>query len=90
MLSADLRKAYSEGDALARPAVLDGYEDWIEVGVYGADGRTLSLATHRIADPRQDLTIVVDAPPDKVVLDPFCALLDADVSDNEVNVTAGR
>jgi ABC-2 type transport system permease protein len=86
-LSADLRKTYSDRDELAVPAPLDGYADWIDVGVYGEDGRVLSLATHRIADPRRDLSIVVDAPPSRVVLDPLCTLLDSDSSDNEVTVS---
>jgi hypothetical protein len=85
-LSADLRKTYSERDELAQPAALNGYQDWIDVGVYGASGRVLSLATHRIADPGQDLSIVVDGQPSRVVLDPLCTLLDADLSDNEAKV----
>jgi hypothetical protein len=85
-LSADLRKSYSKGDELPQPAPLDGYQDWIDVGVYGADGRLISLTTQRITDPRRDLAIVVDAPPARVVLDPLCTLLDADTSDNEVPV----
>jgi len=87
-LSADLRKTYSERDELAQPAPLAGYKDWIDIGVYGEDGRLLSLATHRIADPRRDLSIVVDAPPSRVVLDPLCTLLDSDLSDNEVKIAA--
>jgi len=86
-LSADLRKTYSDGDAIAQPAPLDGYRDWIDVGVYGENGRLLSLATHRIADPRHPISIDVDGPPSRVVLDPLCTLLDADPSDNEVSTT---
>jgi len=81
-LSADLHKLYDE-----QPAPLAGYADWIDVGVYGNNGRVLSLATHRITDPRQDLVIIVDEPPARVVIDPLCVLLDSDVSDNEIAIT---
>ncbi len=87
-LAADLRKSYSDRDELAKPAPLDGYADWIDIGVYAADGKLLSLSTQPITDPNRDLSIVVDAPPARVVLDPLCALLDADVSDNEGYIDA--
>jgi ABC-type transport system involved in multi-copper enzyme maturation permease subunit len=87
-LSADLRKSYNDANELAQPAPLDGYQDWIDVGVYGADGKLLSLATQRITDPAHAISIVVDQPPARVLLDPLCTLLDTDVSDNERYIDA--
>jgi len=87
-LTADLRKAYSEGDEREAPAPLDGYSDWIDVGVYGEKGEVLSLTTQRITDPRRALELTVNERPCKVVLDPLCTLLDADASDNEVILDA--
>jgi hypothetical protein len=81
-IAADLRKTYGDGEA-----PLAGYRDWIDVGVYGDDGKLLALATQRIADPRRDLSIVVGARPARIVIDPLCTLLDPDASDNELGVS---
>lgn len=86
-VSADLQKTHAAGDALPQPAPLGGYRDWIDVGVYGDDGRLLSFTTQPVTDPRRELVITVAAPPARVVLDPLCTLLDADPSDNEVAIS---
>lgn len=72
------------------PRSLPGYVDYLDVGVYGADGKMLSLTTHRITNPTSELVMMVDGEPGTVVLDPLYTLLDPDLSDNRVPVSPER
>ena len=89
-LSGDLRKSYGDAEGADTPAPLAGYVDYLDVGVYGEDGKMLSLTTHRITDPTRELVMIVDGQPRTVVLDPLFTLLDPDLSDNSVAVGPER
>jgi ABC-2 type transport system permease protein len=89
-LSGDLRKSYGDAQGADTPAPLTGYVDYLDVGVYGEDGKMLSLTTHRITDPTRELLMIVDGEPRTVVLDPLFTLLDPDLADNRVAVSPER
>jgi len=83
---ADLRKSYSNAKGDDVPVPLNGYVDYVDVGVYGKDGKMLSVSTNRISDPRRELSVIVDQEPKTVVLDPLGTLLDPDISDNTLEL----
>ena len=62
-------------------------DDWIDVGVFGADegtdlGKTLHLQKVRITRPAQTLEIVVNEKPGRAGIDPFHKLIDRQIKDN--------
>jgi hypothetical protein len=89
-LSGDFRKSYGNAKGEDTPAPLDRYVDYIDVGIYGAGGKLLSLTTHRIPDPRRELVVIVEGEPAMAVLDPLQALLDPDPADNRVATNRER
>jgi ABC-2 type transport system permease protein len=56
--------------------------DWIDVGVMGADGKYLYLQKHHIEREKTELTIVVDKSPAQAGVDPLDKLIDRNPDDN--------
>lgn len=58
--------------------------DYVEVGIFGENGKELYLQKHKITDIHNKISITVDEKPIEAGVDPHLLLMDADVKDNRV------
>jgi ABC-2 type transport system permease protein len=61
-------------------------DDWIEIGVYGAETKELHLAMTRVGTRVASLEIEVAERPERVSVDPYGILIDTDPSNNTLAV----
>jgi hypothetical protein len=59
-----------------------GLDEAIDVGVYGGDGTALHLERHALREGSNEISVVVDAPPARVVVDPYVTRIDRNRFDN--------
>jgi len=59
--------------------------DYVEVGIFGKDGKELYLRKHKITDIHNKLSITIDEKPMEAGVDPHLLLIDADVKDNRMD-----
>jgi hypothetical protein len=64
-------------------------DDWVDVGVLGADDALLYLRKHRIRSGETTLTVEVQGKPLRAGIDPVTKLIDRRPDDNTVAVTPG-
>jgi aminopeptidase N len=62
--------------------------DYVDVGVYGADGKPLYLRKHRIRSGPQSITVTVPAKPVRAGIDPRHVLLEKERGDNVRDVSS--
>ncbi len=62
--------------------------DWIEIAVFGADEKPLYFARQHLTEKEQSFTVVVDALPVTVGIDPYYKLIDRNGNDNRMKVVA--
>lgn len=60
--------------------------DYLEIGVFGADGEELYLTKHKFNLIHNQLSIVVDGKPAEVGVDPYHKLIDRESEDNRLLV----
>lgn len=56
--------------------------DFIEIGMYGAEGDTLHLQKHKVVERMNQLSVIVDELPEEVGIDPYFRLMDRDIKDD--------
>jgi hypothetical protein len=83
-LTLESKKFRADGRGAEHPIPVN---DWIDVGVIGADGKYLYLQKHKIEQEKTELTIVVDKPPAQAGIDPVDKLIDRNPEDNVTAVT---
>jgi len=57
-------------------------QDYVEIGAFDKDGKELYLKKHKVAKINNQLSITLNQPPDKVVIDPYFKLLERNIEDN--------
>jgi hypothetical protein len=65
-------------------------DDFVEVGVFAADGGELYRQWHRVRSGEQTITVTVPREPAQAGIDPRRLLIDADGGDNTTEVGLGR
>jgi len=60
--------------------------DWVDIGVRGAEDSSLYLAKHRVAGGRSTITVEVAGKPLRAGIDPVNKLIDRRPDDNTVPV----
>jgi ABC-2 type transport system permease protein len=81
-------KHYADGNGVESPARLD---DLIDVGVFSGkkgEENPLAVRKERITGGQQTFTFVVDQQPTRAGIDPYNKLIDRDLDDNTMDVTA--
>jgi len=58
--------------------------DYIEIGIFGADGKELYLEKHKITDIHNEMTFVVGEKPVEVGVDPHILMIDVVMEDNRM------
>lgn len=58
--------------------------DYIEIGIFGVDGKELYLQKHKITDIHNEMTIVVGEKPVEVGVDPHILMIDVVMEDNRM------
>ena len=86
-LEVEARKLRSDGRGVEAEVPLD---DWIDVGVFGAEERTLYLGKHHLTEAVTSIEVVVDAEPRRAGIDPHNKLVDRDSEDNVISVHERR
>jgi hypothetical protein len=76
----------SDGAGVETEVPLD---DWVDVGVFGADESVLYLEKRHITDPVTTIEIAVDDVPERAGIDPYNKLVDRDSNDNVMAVREG-
>lgn len=90
VLTVEGKKLYANGDGVESPAPIN---DLIDVGVFnGAQGaeKPLSVRKERITGGPQTFEFIVDREPTRAGIDPFNKLIDRDLDDNSMDVTAAK
>jgi len=77
-------KVWSDGEGKETDKPMN---DIVEFGVLGADDKPLLLEKQRIGSGEGDITMVVDAKPEKAGIDPMNKLIDREPDDNLTSVT---
>ena len=85
-LSVDVRKYCADGKGNEVPAEL---HDYIEIGIFGKDGKQLYLRKHKIMQSPMDFDIVVDELPQEAGIDPHMIFIDRNCEDNIKLIKAG-
>ena len=85
-LRSRIRKLRADGRGVETEAPVD---DWIDVGVFGADGTALYFQKHHATEPEWSLSVVVASPPVRAGIDPYNKLIDR-VPDDNVRAVARR
>ena len=62
-------------------------DDWVDIGVLGADDKPLYLKKHRIRTGEATLTLEVGEKPLRAGIDPVVKLIDRRPDDNTIAVT---
>ena len=83
----DVNAKKLRADAVGRESEVP-MDDWVEIGVFGADGgdSPLYLERHRIRSGEQTIRLTVPAEPASAGIDPRRTLIDRDPANNVVNV----
>ncbi|HEX2121409.1 MAG TPA: ABC transporter permease [Thermoanaerobaculia bacterium] len=82
-LGIEALKLKGDGTGMERPVPMN---DPVEIAVYGADGKSIYRASHRIRSGAQTIELVVPRAPVRAAIDPDHELLDRTPEDNEVAV----
>lgn len=85
-LEVEGRKLRADGAGVEHEIPLD---DWVDVGVFGADDAVLYLEKRRLAAASETFEIEVDSRPERAGIDPYHKLVDRDSDDNVTRVAAG-
>jgi ABC-type transport system involved in multi-copper enzyme maturation permease subunit len=85
-LDVEAHKVRSDGAGVETEIPLD---DWVDVGVFGADDSVLYLEKRHITGPVTTIEIAVEAVPDRAGIDPYNKLVDRDSDDNVMAVRKG-
>ncbi|MEM7585324.1 MAG: ABC transporter permease subunit [Acidobacteriota bacterium] len=86
-LVASAKKLRADGEGRETEVPID---DWIDIGVFGADDEVLHLEKHRITDSDVRLELVVEGEPVRVGIDPYNKLIDRNSDDNLARVSAAE
>jgi len=57
-------------------------QDYVEIGAFDKDGKELYLKKHKVTKINNRLSITLNQPPDKVMIDPYFKLLERNIEDN--------
>ena len=60
--------------------------DYIEIGVFGERGDTLHLQKHKVVNPQNQLSILVNEVPERVGIDPYFRLMDRDIQNDWLEI----
>jgi hypothetical protein len=82
-LEIEVRKLRSDGYGVESELPVD---DWIDIGVLGADERVLYLEKHHLTAASASIELVVDSVPSRAGIDPYHKLIDRSTSDNLTRV----
>jgi len=82
-LKVSAKKLRADGNGAQREVPMD---DWVDIGVLGADDAPLYLAKRRIAGGETTLTLEVSGKPVRAGIDPIVKLIDRRPDDNTVAV----
>ena len=82
-LKVSARKLYADGNGAQKEAPMD---EWVDIGVTGADDEPLYLQKHRVKTGESTYTLVVAKKPVKAGIDPVVKLVDRRPEDNTVAV----
>lgn len=83
-LTVEAKKLRADDNGVQKEVPMD---DWIDIGVLGADDAPLYLKKHRIRSGETTLAIEVSAKPVRAGIDPVVKLVDRRPDDNTVAVT---
>ncbi|HZY81353.1 MAG TPA: M1 family aminopeptidase [Cyclobacteriaceae bacterium] len=72
-------------DSTGREVVVP-INDWIDVGVYGEDGKIVYLKKHKFSRQKNTLTIITRSRPTRVGIDPLYKLIDHHWNDNVIPI----
>lgn len=78
-LDIDVKKFNADGKGNETSVALN---DFMDIGVFGKNGKELYLSKHRIVQPQMQFNIVVDEIPEMAGVDPFVILIDRNGEDN--------
>lgn len=59
-------------------------QDYLDIGIFGKDGKELYLRKHKITQQENRVTLIVDEKPLEVGIDPYVKMIDRDGKDNRV------
>jgi len=82
-LTVEAKKIRADGRGEEHPIPID---DWIDIGVQGADGKYLYLQKQKIGQDKTEFTLTVDQLPAKAGIDPLNKLIDRNPDDNVIAV----
>jgi ABC-type transport system involved in multi-copper enzyme maturation permease subunit len=85
-IDVEAHKMRSDGSGVETEIPLD---DWVDVGVFGADESVLYLEKRHITDTATTIEIAVEAEPARAGIDPYNKLVDRDSDDNVMAVRKG-
>ncbi len=85
-LDVEAHKLRADGTGVETEIPLD---DWVDIGVFGADDAVLFLDKRHLTDSRSRFEITVDGPPERAGIDPRNKLIDRDSDDNLTAVKPG-
>jgi aminopeptidase N len=85
-LEVEARKFRADGQGVEEEIPVD---DWIDIGIYGADDKVLFLDKRRLTSGTAVLEIEVDGEPVSAGIDPRNILIDRDSDDNTSTVSIG-
>lgn len=78
-MSVDVNKYSADGKGNETPDVLN---DYMDIGIFGKEGKELYLRKHKIIQSHMKFEIIVDELPEKAGIDPHVILIDCQSDDN--------
>lgn len=88
-VSLKLKAAKNYADAAGQPITPQPkLNDYLDIGIYGKDGRTLLVHKQKVTKNEHSITLLVPGKPWVVHLDPYHKLVERNIGDNRLQITA--